>query len=208
MTKGFASRPPEALARVRTTHGEAGAGLGELCRLLAASRPAGVFLVLGRGAGVIGAWIHDGMDLSGRLVIVVDQEEAEALGPAFADDLRITVHVQDAAEFIRDVHAHRFDLIADLSPDTPTPSAIAVLAPGGFYVTPRPLTDPEQTSAIAQSPEGTGTDEFICAHLPLDPATTIIVRGPRSVRLRRRGGRRARQGVTPLFSSRSRRRGK
>jgi hypothetical protein len=79
MSGAFPSQPPQTWSRLRET---AAAGavdvdqpLGELCRVLAASRPGGVFLSLGDGAGGIGIWILDGMDLSSRLVVVVGGEE-------------------------------------------------------------------------------------------------------------------------------------
>ena len=53
--------------------------------------------------------------------------------------------------------------------------------------------------------DGDGTldadSSFAFAQLPDELAVSLIVRGPLRVRAKRRGGRRARQGVTPLFSS-------
>jgi hypothetical protein len=204
MSGAFPSQPPQTWSRLRET---AAAGavdvdqpLGELCRVLAASRPGGVFLSLGDGAGGIGIWILDGMDLSSRLVVVVGgEEEAGMLRPILGDDLRVTVHVQNPAGFLGDVSAHRFDLVADLCPSPPavvTGPALSALAPGGFCVT---------RHAVAELAELPGDDSLVATDLALDGNVTLIVRGPQKVQARRRGGRRARQGVTPLFSSRSRR---
>lgn len=171
--------------------------LGELCRVLAASRPGGVFLCLGDGAGGMGAWVLDGMDLASRLVVVVgDEDEAGAVRPVLGDDLRVTVHVQDPAGFLGDVSGHRFDLITDLCPGPPaavTGPALAALAPGGFCVT------RHARAALAEIPD---TDPLFCTSLALEESVTLIVRGPPKTPARRRGGRRARQGVTPLFSPR------
>ena len=113
-----------------------------MTRALAASRPGGVFLCLGRGAGEMAAWIFDGMDLSGRLVIVLQtDQEADALRALLDDDMRITVHVQDAVTFLGDVRDHRFDLITDLNPAQSADRsadlgrlALTRLAPGAFYL--------------------------------------------------------------------------
>jgi len=214
MSGKFPSRPPQAWSRLCETADDGAAAdvdlpLGELCRVLAASRPGGVFLCLGSGAGGIGAWVLDGMDLSSRLVIVVGDDEAGLLRPILGDDLRVTVHVQDPAGFLGDVREHRFDLIADLCPGPPadvTGLALGTLAPGGFCVTRHDIA--KLLSAEAPGTEGVpGSDALISTGLPLEPGVTLVVRGPPKVRAKRRGGRRTRQGVTPLFSPRPRRGG-
>ena len=123
MSQSFDSKPPQAYLRLceifsyQDRDPTALRPRGELARVLAASRPGGVFLCLGGGAGEMGAWVLGGMDLSSRLVVVVqDGDEDDKLRPVFGDDLRITVHVQDAVAFLGDVRDHRFDLITDLSP--------------------------------------------------------------------------------------------
>ena len=50
------------------------------------------------------------------------------------------------------------------------------------------------------------TFSFAFAQLPAELAVSLMVRGPHRVQGKRRGGRRARQGVTPLFSSKGPRR--
>jgi hypothetical protein len=200
MSREFNLQPPQAYARLCETLSARGGApavapaVGEVARVLAASRPGGVFLCLGRGAGEMAAWILDGMDLSGRLVVVVqDSDEAEVLRPILGNDLRITVHAQEAAAFLGDVRDHRFDLITDLSSGQPadlTRLALGRLALGAFYV----------------SLHGAPELSFAFAHLSGELGISLIVRGPQRVQAKRRGGRRARQGVTPLFSSRTPRR--
>ena len=64
-------------------------------------------------------------------------------------------------------------------------------------------------SAEAPGSDGIpGVDPLVSTGLPLEPGVTLVVRGPPEVRTKRRGGRRSRQGVTPLFSSRPRRGGR
>jgi hypothetical protein len=187
--------------------------LGEFTRVLAASRPGGVFLALGRGAGELATWIHDGMDLSARMVIVIQSEtEADMMRALLGNDLRVTVHVQDAVSFLRDVRDHRFDLIADLSlghgADL-TRLALGRLALGAFYMS---LHAPEQLARSLGLQDAPAAEHdaalgdlhgqcFVLAHLRGDLGVSVLVRGPQKRQAKRRGGRRARKGVTPLFSS-------
>jgi len=189
--------------------------LGALIRVLAASRPGGVFVCLGRGAGEMAAWMHDGMDLSARLVVVVqDDGEADSLRAILGDDLQLTVHVQDAAEFLRDVRDHRFDFIADLNPgpaDELARLALARLAPGAFYLCRHASCDLMALLDTGGSPDGdsdTPLDDyrFSVAQVGGETQVSLLVHGPHRPRARRRGGRRTRQGVTPLFPSKPGRR--
>ena len=221
MSREFNLQPPQAYARLCETLSARGGApavapaLGEVARVLAASRPGGVFLCLGRGAGEMAAWILDGMDLSGRLVVVVqDSDEAEVLRPILGDDLRITVHAQEATAFLGDVRDHRFDLTADLSSGQPadlTRLALGRLALGAFYMSLHGA--PELSEMLSGQTMGAGDQEaaldpagFAFAHLSGELGVSLIVRGPQRVQAKRRGGRRARQGITPLFSSRAPRR--
>ena len=188
------------------------APLGELTRVLAASRPGGVFLCLGRGAGEMATWIMDGMDLSGRLVVVLqDNQEADMLLALLTDDMRITLHVQDSVAFLRDVRDHRFDLIADLNHGRAADLgrlALGRLALGGFYLSQhlaRELTEllSVQDTVVSEQDVALDANSFAVAQLPAELAVSLIVHGPHRVQAKRRGGRRARQGVTPLFSSRA-----
>lgn len=214
MAEPLSSQPPRDWPRLRDAHAERGgdvldAALGELCRVLAASRPGGVFLAMGEGAAAIATWIQDGMDLASRLVVLVEDGAARSLGAPFDDDLRITVHAQASGAFLEDVRAHRFDLIADLHPGASadvSPRALAVLAAGGFCVSRHDATALD--AAIAAGPDiGVDTRSLVLTRLAGEPGITLVVRGPRRAPARRRGGRRARQGVTPLFSPRPRRGG-
>jgi hypothetical protein len=198
MSLGFDLKPPQAYQRLCEAFSSQGGDPtefrphGEMIRVLATSRPGGVFLCLGGGAGEMGAWVLGGMDLASRLVIVV--------------------HVQDAAAFLGDVRDHRFDLITDLSPGQAAELsrlALGRLAPGAFYMTrhsPAELTNmlSAQDAAAGNQESALDSNRFVLAHLPGELGVTLIARGPQTILAKRRGGRRARQGVTPLFSARSR----
>ena len=189
--------------------------LGALIRVLAASRPGGVFVCLGRSAGETAAWMLDGMDLSARLVVVVrDDAEADSLRAILGDDLQLTVHVQDAAEFLRDVRDHRFDFIVDLNPgpaDELARLALARLAPGAFYLCLHASCDLMAILDTRGSPDGDrdtllDSHRFSIAQVGGEVQVSLLVRGPQRLQAKRRGGRRARQGVTPLFPSKPGRR--
>jgi len=218
MSRNFESRAPQTYERLCETRPHAAGApavtrpVGALARVLAASRPAGVFLCVGEGAGEAGAWVLDGMDLASRLVVVVeDTHAAECLRAVFDDDLRVTVHVQDAAAFLGDVRDHRFDLITDVarygSPRL-TELELDRLAPGAFFMIRRNLGSLVEMPAAAggrQSAMDPAT--FVLAHLPQELGVTLLARRAPRPEARRRGGRRARARVTPLFSSRPRKTG-
>lgn len=219
MSLGFDLKPPQAYQRLCEAFSSRGGEPtefrphGELTRVLAASRPGGVFLCLGGGAGEMGTWVVGGMDLSSRLVVVVENgNEADMLRPIFADDLRITVHVQDAVAFLGDVRDHRFDLITDLSPGQAgelSRLALVGLAPNAFYMTrhsPAQLTQVLSVQGTAAGNQESVLDpgQFVLTHLAGELGVTLIARGPQKIQPKRRGGRRARQGITPLFSARPR----
>ena len=109
-----------------------------MARALAASKTAGAFLCIGEGAGEIGAWVLEGMDhSSGMVALVQDKHEAAVLEREFDCDLRASVHLQDAAAFLVDVHAHRFDLIVDLITDEHPRTVrlgLGLLKGGGVYL--------------------------------------------------------------------------
>jgi hypothetical protein len=203
MPRDFDIQPPAAYLRIRETRASPAGGpavsvpLGEVVRVLAASRPGGVFLCLGHGAGETAAWILDGMDLASRLVVVVeDGDEAE--------------HVQDSLAFLDDVRDHRFDLITDLNPARCARLVrlgLARLALGAFFMTRHPAPAlAEMLSAPASDGERAVLEPgaFVLAHLPAELAVTLMARRPPRPPAKRRGGRRARGSVTPLFSSRAR----
>ena len=136
--------PRAAYSRIRAALEASGCAreispeIGRMARALTASKTAGAFLCIGEGAGEVGAWILDGMDHSSGLVTLVqDEREAAVIERELDRDVRASVHLQDAAEFLTDVHAHRFDLIVDLITDK-HPKAVrlglGLLRAGGVYL--------------------------------------------------------------------------
>lgn len=214
MPRDFDLRAPKSYERLCEAR-PAGAGapavtrpLGELMRVLSASRPGGVFLCVGDGAGEAGAWTLDGMDLSSRLVVVVeDAHAAEALRTVFGDDLRVTVHAQDAADFLGDVRDHRFDLITDVGTRGSARLAaleLGRLAPGAFFMTRQSDSALAEMLAAGDAAAALDPADFTLTHLPGELGVTLLSRRTPRPAARRRGGRRSRAGVTPLFSSRPR----
>jgi predicted O-methyltransferase YrrM len=115
--------------------------LGALLRTLAASKPGGRFLELGTGTGIATTWLLDGMDAEAQLLTVERDPSLTAVAARFmGHDPRLTIHNGDAAELLAALHEvqARFDLIfADLWPGKATllEATLALLAPGGLYVT-------------------------------------------------------------------------
>lgn len=111
---------------------------GVLLRTLAASKRGGRLLELGTGTGIGTAWLLDGMDRTSRLLTVdISAEYQEVARAAFRDDHRLDILTCDASEFLRQQPANSFDLIfADAMPGkfTQLDEALALVAPGGFYV--------------------------------------------------------------------------
>jgi predicted O-methyltransferase YrrM len=123
----------EALGFVMASESKVGA----LLAALAASKPGGRLLELGTGTGHGTAWLLTGMD-PGATLDTVDNDPA-VVGVArrhLGGDRRVTFHVADGAEFIRQSATRVYDLIyADAWPGkfSQLDDALALLKPGGIY---------------------------------------------------------------------------
>lgn len=196
---------PEGLARFRAAGGRhpgrrpLDPALGEWVRALAAAKPGSALLHLCEASDEIALWIHSGMDLGSRLVIVTpDGDGTSALGDALGSDLRVTCHQQSPDEFLDDIRSHRFGLIVnDAAPRNPgrIRRIWEVLAPGGMLllcaldggsVAPAPESlsavdwlRERDDAAVARNP-GLEHTVFAARLVPAPPAT-------------RRGGSRARR---------------
>jgi predicted O-methyltransferase YrrM len=115
---------------------------GALLRTLAAAKPGGRLLELGTGTGVATAWLLDGMDAASRLTTIDNDGAIQATARSlFAGDSRVTFVVEDGIAWLETQAASaappQFDLIfADSWPGkyTRRAEALALLAPGGFYM--------------------------------------------------------------------------
>jgi predicted O-methyltransferase YrrM len=111
--------------------------VGALLAALAASKPGGRFLELGTGTGHGTAWLLAGMDGSSTLDTVDTDAQVTAIAQRYlASDRRVTFHVIDGAEFLRQALSP-FDLIyADAWPGkfSDLDRALSLLRPGGMYV--------------------------------------------------------------------------
>jgi len=111
------------------------AKVGALLAVLAASKPGGRLLELGTGTGHGTAWLLSGMDTTATLdtdkaVVAVAQRHLGADG-------RVTFHITDGAEFLRQEGLRPFDVIyADAWPGkfSHLDEALSLLRPGGVYV--------------------------------------------------------------------------
>ena len=86
--------------------------VGALLAALAASKPAGRLLELGTGTGHGTAWLLAGMDASATLDTVDNDAAVIAVAQRhLGGDRRVTFHVADGAEFIKQCAAGGYDLI-------------------------------------------------------------------------------------------------
>ncbi len=181
----------EASGRVREISPE----IGRMARARAASKTAGSFLCIGEGAGEIGAWVLDGMDHSSGLVALVqDEDEATVLERELDRDVRASVHLQDPESFLIDVHAHRFELIVDLTADE-HPSvvrlALGLLRAGGFYLASHLGNLPHEAftrcaAALDGQLSPLEPDDFEVARLGDRLDSLIVVRRTERIRPKRR----------------------
>ena len=111
--------------------------VGSLLAALAASKPDGRFLELGTGTGHGTAWLLAGMDATSTLDTVDTSAEVVAVAQRYLGaDPRVTFHVIDGAEFLRQ-SSSSFDLIyADAWPGkfSHLDEALSLLRHGGIYV--------------------------------------------------------------------------
>ena len=111
--------------------------VGALLAALAASKPGGRLLELGTGTGHGTAWLLAGMEPSATLD-TVDNDPA-VIGVAerhLGGDRRVTFHVADGADFIKQLPRRGYDLIyADAWPGkfSQLDEALALLKGGGIY---------------------------------------------------------------------------
>ena len=112
--------------------------VGALLAALAASKPGGRFLELGTGTGHGTAWLLSGMDPTSRLDTVdTDPSVIEIAKRHLGSDSRVTFHVMDGAEFLREARRGQFDFIyADAWPGkfSHLDDALALLGSVGIYV--------------------------------------------------------------------------
>lgn len=198
-------KEPEGLARFLSASGRhpgrrpLDPALGEWVRALAAAKPGSALLHLCESSDEIALWIHSGMDLGSRLVIVTpDGHGTGDLDDALGSDLRVTCHQQSPDEFLDDIHSHRFGLIvSDAAPRGPDRirRIWEVLAPGGML-----LICALDGEGAAPAPEALSAvdwlrdrDDAAVARNPGLENTVLAVRLTPAPPATRRGGSRARR---------------
>jgi predicted O-methyltransferase YrrM len=136
--------PPAALSFIKARTAELNFNMaseprtGSLLQVLAASKPSGRFLELGTGTGLATAWLLSGMDASATLISVDTDPAVQAVArEALGHDSRLTLVLEDGATFLQRQAPSSFDLVfADAIPGKYEclDEALALVAPGGFYV--------------------------------------------------------------------------
>ncbi len=130
----------EAILRDTTARGFTMASepkTGALLAALAAAKPGGCLLELGTGTGLGTAWLLSGMNAECRLDTVDSDPNVVAVARKhLAGDPRVTFHVMDGADFIKQAPQRQFDLIyADAWPGkfTHLDETLSLLRVGGIY---------------------------------------------------------------------------
>jgi len=161
--------------------------VGALLATLAASKPGGRFLELGTGTGHGTAWLLFGMDSTSSLD-TVDSDPGVLMVARrhLAADSRVTFHVMDGAEFIRQAARGQFDLIyADAWPGkfSHLDEVLALLRNGGIYVIDDLLPQPNwpdghapRVPILVDSLEQ--RSEFVTVKLAWASGLMIVVRAP------------------------------
>jgi len=144
MNEDWNLRCPEELSEIQHATEIAGFRMasdpltGSLLRVLAASKPAGVFLELGTGTGMGASWLLSGMDAASTLETVDHDAAVVSIARRFlGHDSRVRFHVSEGADFLASIAGRQFDLIfADTWPGkyTHLDEALSLLRPGGIYV--------------------------------------------------------------------------
>jgi len=126
-------------------------GSGNLLQVLAASKPGGRLLELGTGTGIATAWLLAGMDKHSTLISIDTDDQVQSVArEILGNDPRLTLLTQDAEAWLNShcplpfpsqnpppKREEQFDLIfADAIPGKfiARDQALALVAPGGFYV--------------------------------------------------------------------------
>ena len=159
--------------------------VGAFLAAIAAMKPGGRFLELGTGTGHGTAWLLSGMDSTSSLDTVdIDPTVSAVARRHLGSDDRVTFHIIDGAEFLRQALRERYDLIyADAWPGkfSHLDEALALLRVGGIYFIDDLLPQPNW-------PEGHATKvpalvenleqrrDFITARLAWASGLMIVVR--------------------------------
>lgn len=111
---------------------------GSLLKTLASSKPGGRFVELGTGTGLSTAWILSGMSEDATLDSVENDEDVLKIAHRYlGSDHRLTFHLADAKQFIKQAAPNSFDMVfADAWPGKYNllDETLALLKMGGLYV--------------------------------------------------------------------------
>jgi predicted O-methyltransferase YrrM len=159
--------------------------VGALLAAVAATKPGGRFLELGTGTGHGTAWLLSGMDPTSSLETVESNATVAAVAQRhLGSDGRVTFHVMDGAEFLRQAPRGQFDFIyADAWPGkfSHLDEALALLRTGGIYLIDDLLPQPNwpeghapRVPALIESLER--RREFITVRVAWASGLMIVVR--------------------------------
>jgi len=132
---------PEGITRLRTerrTGADFDDRTGAMIRTLAATTPNGVILALGTDHPESAIWLLDGMDITTRLVVLVeDREHVAGVNRDLTDDIRLAVHAQHVDDFLADIKSHRMDMVlcdSELPGVETFNEVLSLISPGGVLL--------------------------------------------------------------------------
>ena len=185
------SEPPATLAAVRCSLSECGVAVdiddrvGALLRVLAALNANAVVLQIGAESLSYAPWVIDGMNITARLVLNIDNDVPLALlEPIFRDDIRIALHQQDPNQFLDDVARHRFNLIfvgADSIGDALLERCARLLSDDGLLLL-------DDTGGAASKSQPLADCHYAYLH-----GVSFVTKAALNSKAARKGGRRARR---------------
>lgn len=193
--------PPAALSKLGADSGATDLDhrLGAFLRVMAASKPSGVFLQSGSGSPGLSLWLLEGMDITSRLITVVtDPAAVERARRHVGDDIRVAIHRQDPLEFFNDIRSHEIHCVVfDEVPGRVETlrAALGLIAVGGWLVVlgkcPRvPWPDADGSAGPDVLGLLAGHAEFESTDLDSGPGAIVAVRRALVARSGRRGVRR------------------
>ena len=158
--------------------------LAQILRMQASTKDYGALITSGKGALAYVPWLVDGMNMSNKLIVHLNSQEA-AFNPIIQElmenDIRITSHHQDQHSFTLDIAEHRMDLLL-LTEDAMTEieNWLALLSDAGLLVL---LASENEREALAKK----YSEDYFC----LNKAQLFISRkGTQHRKIRKRSRQR------------------
>ncbi len=154
-------------------------------RVIANLKHSSVNLISGMRTLAYAPWICDGLSMDSRLIMHLNPTDSNfnsALQSQAQRDIRVAAHVQDLAEFVRDIAHHRLDLVcvdADETDDATLATLFTLVNDSGLLIV-------LGASNLLQRVERIFCGEVFVAEVQSDDDAIIVTRKGKQHRLKRR----------------------